>query len=165
MVGNLLAMHVSLAVGWPSGKSVCLGSSRLGFHSSSGQTNDFKIGIHSFLAWRSALKGLCEEQAGKFTCYAVGERHLAGFLHLGVVDKWLATPKRARMEIAHSLLSRDRRINMPQNTKIQHISNTALVSSLCLLGNFYCSCDYILYIREANLLQDHNQQAIARCSG
>ena len=25
------------------------------------------------------------------------ERHLAGFLHLGVVDRWLATPKRARI--------------------------------------------------------------------
>ena len=29
----------------------------LGFDSESGQTNDFKIGIHSFLAWRLALKG------------------------------------------------------------------------------------------------------------
>ena len=27
------------------------------------------------------------------------ERHLAGFPHLGLVDRWLATPKRAR--IAH----------------------------------------------------------------
>ena len=27
------------------------------------------------------------------------ERHLAGFPHLGVVDRWPATPKRAR--IAH----------------------------------------------------------------
>ena len=27
------------------------------------------------------------------------EEHLAGFPHLGVVDRWLATPKRAR--IAH----------------------------------------------------------------
>ena len=33
--------------------------------------------------------------------------------HLGVVDKWLATPKRAR--IAHRSLSRDRRINMQLN--------------------------------------------------
>ena len=38
------------------------------------------------------------------------ERHLAGFPHHGVVDRWLATPKRAR--IAHWSLSRDRRINM-----------------------------------------------------
>ena len=27
------------------------------------------------------------------------KRHLSGFPHLGVVDRWLATPKRAR--IAH----------------------------------------------------------------
>ena len=40
--------------------------------SESGQTNDFKIGIHSFPAWRSALKGQCGEQAGKLTCCAVG---------------------------------------------------------------------------------------------
>ena len=35
---------------WPSGKSVHLGSCRLGFDSESGQTNDFKIGIYSFPA-------------------------------------------------------------------------------------------------------------------
>ena len=35
---------------WPSGKSVYLKSCRLGFVSESGQINDFKIGIHSFLA-------------------------------------------------------------------------------------------------------------------
>ena len=58
---------------WQSGKSVRLGSCRLGFDSESDQTNDFKIGIHSFPAWRSALKGQCEEQAGKFTCRAVGK--------------------------------------------------------------------------------------------
>ena len=49
--------------------SVCLLSCRLGFDSESGQTNDFNIGIHSFPAWRSALKGQC----GKFTCCAVGK--------------------------------------------------------------------------------------------
>ena len=38
------------------------------FDSKSGQTNDCKIGIHSFPAGRSALKGRCEEQAGKVTC-------------------------------------------------------------------------------------------------
>ena len=32
-----------------------------------------KIGIHSFSAWRSALKGQCGEEAGKFTCCAVGK--------------------------------------------------------------------------------------------
>ena len=46
-------------LGWPSGKSVRLGSCRLGFDSKSRQTIDFKIGIHSFPAWRSALKGQC----------------------------------------------------------------------------------------------------------
>ena len=45
-----------------------------GFDSESGQTNDFKIGIHSFPAWRSASKGQCGEPAGKFTCCAVGKR-------------------------------------------------------------------------------------------
>ena len=35
---------------WPSGKSGCLRSCRLGFDSKSGQTNDFKIGIDSFYA-------------------------------------------------------------------------------------------------------------------
>ena len=55
---------------WPSGKSVRLGSSRVGFDSESGQTNE--IGIHSFSARRSALKGQRGEQAGKFTCFTVG---------------------------------------------------------------------------------------------
>ena len=41
------------------------------------------------------------------------ERHLAGFPHLGVVDRWLATPNRAR--IAHWSLCRDGRINMQLN--------------------------------------------------
>ena len=37
------------------------GSVDLGIDSESGQTNDFKIGIHSFPAWRSAFKGQCGE--------------------------------------------------------------------------------------------------------
>ena len=55
-----------------SNKSVRLWSSRLEFDSESSKTNDFKIGIHSFLAWRSALKELRGEQADKFTYSAVG---------------------------------------------------------------------------------------------
>ena len=51
--------------------SVCSLSCGLEFDSESGQTNDFNIGIHSFPASRSALKGQCEEQAGKFTSCAV----------------------------------------------------------------------------------------------
>ena len=39
----------------------------------SGHSNDFKIGIHSFPAGRSALKGQCGEQACKFTCCAIGK--------------------------------------------------------------------------------------------
>ena len=58
---------------WLSGKSVRLWSSKHGFDSESGQTNDFEIGIYSFPAWRSALKGQSGEQVGKFTCCAVGK--------------------------------------------------------------------------------------------
>ena len=35
---------------WSSSRSVSLGSCKFGFNSESGQTNDFKIGIHSFPA-------------------------------------------------------------------------------------------------------------------
>ena len=59
--------------------SVCLLSCRLGFDSESGQTNDFNFGIHSFPARRSALKGQCGEQAGKFTCSADGKGTYAQF--------------------------------------------------------------------------------------
>ena len=38
------------------------------------------------------------------------ERHLTGIPYLGVVDRWPATPKRAR--IAPPSLARDRRIKM-----------------------------------------------------
>ena len=39
-----------------------------------------------------------------------------GFLHLDVVDRWLATTKRARIGL--SSLSCDRRINMQLNLKV-----------------------------------------------
>ena len=32
-----------------------------------------KNGIRSFLAWRSALRGGCGEQAGKFACCVLGQ--------------------------------------------------------------------------------------------
>ena len=35
--------------------------------------------------------------------------------HLGVIDRWLATPKRARIALSHS---RDWRINMQLNIKL-----------------------------------------------
>ena len=41
------------------------------------------------------------------------ERHLTRLSHLGVVDRWPATPKRARITLWS--LSRDRRINIPLN--------------------------------------------------
>ena len=40
--------------------------------------------------------GQSEEQAGKLSCYAVGNDTLTGFPHLDVVGRWPATPKRAR---------------------------------------------------------------------
>ena len=46
---------------------------RIYFGVGSNQTNEFKIGIHSFPAWRLVLNRQCEEQAGKFTCYAIGK--------------------------------------------------------------------------------------------
>ena len=82
----------------------------LGFDSESDQTNDLKIAIHSFPAWRLVFKGQCGERRQVYLLCR-WERHLTEFPHLGVVDRWPATPKRAR--IAHWSLSRDRRINMP----------------------------------------------------
>ena len=68
------------------------GSVDLGFESESGQSNDF--GMHSFSACRSACKGLCGESRQVYLCR--WERYLTEFAHLSVVDRWLATPKRAR---------------------------------------------------------------------
>ena len=47
-----LATHYvsNIELRWPSGESVRLGSCRFEFDSESGQTDDFKIGIFSFLA-------------------------------------------------------------------------------------------------------------------
>ena len=33
----------------------------------------FKNGIHSFSAWRSAFRGGCGKQAGKFDCCVLGQ--------------------------------------------------------------------------------------------
>ena len=32
-----------------------------------------KNGIYSFLAWRSAIMGVCGEEAGKFACCVLGQ--------------------------------------------------------------------------------------------
>ena len=70
----------------------------LGIDSKSGQTNDFKIGIHSFPARRSAFKGQCAESRQVYWLCR-WERHLTEFPHLSVVDRWRATPKRARIAL------------------------------------------------------------------
>ena len=54
------------------------GSVDLGFDSESGQTNDFKIGIHSFPASRSALKGQCGESREVYLLCR-WEKHLTEF--------------------------------------------------------------------------------------
>ena len=78
------------------------GSVDLGFDSKSGQTNDLKIDIHSFPACRSALKGQCG--ASRQVCLLCRwERHLTGFSHLSMVDRWPATPKRARTALRRFL--------------------------------------------------------------
>ena len=49
-------------------RACATGAVDLGLIPSRVKPNDFEIGIHSFSAGRSALKGQCGEQAGKFTC-------------------------------------------------------------------------------------------------
>ena len=72
------------------------GSVDLAFDSESGQTNDLKIGIRSFPARRSVLKGQCG--ASRQVCLLWHwERHLTRLLHLSVIDTLPATPKRARV--------------------------------------------------------------------
>ena len=58
---------------WRSSNGVYLCNCRLGFDFKSGQTNDYKTDIYNFPARRSTLKGQFGEQAGKFTCCAVGK--------------------------------------------------------------------------------------------
>ena len=54
------------------------GSVDLGFDSESGQTTNFKIGIHSFPAWRSAFLVQCGESRQVYLLCR-GERHLMEF--------------------------------------------------------------------------------------
>ena len=61
---------------WPSGNSVRFWSCRLRIDSRSRVkpiTLKLVFSIYSFLAWCSALKGQCGEQAGKFTCCDCGK--------------------------------------------------------------------------------------------
>ena len=58
-------------------KNVCLLSCRLGCHSESGQTNDYKIGIHSFPAWHLALRDSVENKPASLLVVPSG-RALSG---------------------------------------------------------------------------------------
>ena len=59
-----------------------------GFDSESIRTDDLKICICSFPAGQCGARWLVR----LFSCW---ERHITGFLHLGVIDIWPATPKQA----------------------------------------------------------------------
>ena len=74
-----------------------------------------------------------------------------GFPHLGVVDRWLATPKRAR--IALWSLSRDRRINMQLN-KIKNEVTKSYFLCFYVTFNFFghevfcaISCPIFLFFK------------------
>ena len=88
------------------------GTIRFGFDSESGQTHDFKIGIHSFAARQHHRKNVEKKPASILS--VPSERHLAKFPHPGVVtdDRQLMS----ELIIALELLSRDRRINIKLNT-------------------------------------------------
>ena len=80
-------------------RSVCLLSCRIGFDSESGQTNDFKNWYSQLPCLTLSIEGTVWRTSRQVYLLCRWERHLAGFPHLGVVDRWPATPKRAR--IAH----------------------------------------------------------------
>ena len=91
--------------------SVCFWIGRLGVR--------FRVGSNQWLLnWYSQLpcftfsiEGTAWRTSRQVYLLCRWERHVTGFPHLGVVDRWPTTPKRAR--IAHRSLSRDKRINMP----------------------------------------------------
>ena len=74
-------------------------SCRHGFDSESGQTNDFKNWYSQLPCLTLSIKETVWRTSWQVYLLCRWERHLAGLPHLSVVDKWLATPKRAR--IAH----------------------------------------------------------------
>ena len=87
------------------------GTIRFGFDSESGQTHDFKIGIHSFAA-RQHCRNNVEKPASILS--VPSERHLAKFPHRGVVTDGRQLMSELVIEL--ELLSRDRRINIKLNT-------------------------------------------------
>ena len=66
------------------------------FDSEPDQTNDFKIAIqYSQLPYLTlSVKGTVWRTSRQVYLLCRWERHLAGFPHLGVIDRWLAIPKR-----------------------------------------------------------------------
>ena len=65
---------------WSVDRASDSGSAHSGFDSESDQIDELKIGIHSFPAWRSALKRDSVEKTVKFACGAVGKKTLRDFL-------------------------------------------------------------------------------------
>ena len=73
-----------------------LGSSRLRFDSKSGRTNDFNFWYSQLPCLTFSIKGTAWRTSRQVYLLYRWERHLVGFPPLGVVDRWPATPKRAR---------------------------------------------------------------------
>ena len=57
--------------------------------------DDDDDGVHSFPA-HAQHKGTAWRTSRQFYLLCRWERHLAGFPHLGLIDRWPVTPKRAR---------------------------------------------------------------------
>ena len=74
-------------------KSVRLWSCKFGLESDSGQTKNLKLSIACL---KFSIKGTVRKTSRQVYLLCQCEKHLAGLPHLGAVDRWLATPKRAR---------------------------------------------------------------------
>ena len=96
---------------WPSGtiRASASGAVDLGWIPNRVKLMTLKLVGHLHLPCLTlSIKGTVWRTSRQVCVLWRWERHLAGFPHLDVVDRWLATPQRAR--IAHWSLSRDRRI-------------------------------------------------------
>ena len=63
-----------------------------------------KLVFTASLLQRSALKGQCGEQAGKFTSCDVGKGTLRDYRMFGATDRWQATSKRAHQSVSRRFL-------------------------------------------------------------
>ena len=84
--------------------NVCFWIGRLGLDSESGQTNDFKNCYSQLPCLTFSIKGTVWRTSRQVYLLCRWERHLTGFPHLSVVDRWLATPKRARTALRRFLV-------------------------------------------------------------